>query len=371
MLLAVTMVLLLPALLSADTVFLKDGRRLETQGRFTIESGMVKFVGVDDQTYAFPVDAVDLVRSLASRAKAKEQQGEAAATEEEPLPVAEAEPEPTEPKIEPSSQAVEVEQPERATEEQQPQAAEAEPQPEEPKIEPSTQAKETEQPEPAKDEPHPAVIQPEPQPEPTPSTPTAAPERERPQEAPGEAPPMKTSEPSPVRRSEPPAAESPQPPAAPTSAQQRPRRARKIWTNDDLEQLRSRAIVSVVGGARTSSAGEATEETEAAAPEVDAEAAAGEEAAPAPPKEQTREHWQERLQPLRAELARIEQQLQQLRRGRGQAASNAVDVMGGNPGVQVEDTIRQLERRRDQVQQQIADLQDEARRAGVPAGYVR
>lgn len=213
--LAAVAALLLPALLAADIVVLKDGRRIEARGRYTVEAGVVKFTGVDGRAYQFPLEAVDV----------------------------------------------------RASEEASAEAA----------------------------KPH------------------------------------------------------------------RP----KVWTNDDIELLKETAPVSVMGSARA--AAPAAAEAEAVAEGEAAEA----EPVPGPPKEQTREYWQERLQPLRDELGRIEQQLQRLRRGQGQAASNAVDVMGSNPGVQVEDTIRQLERRRAQVQQQIADIQAEARRAGVPPGYVR
>lgn len=213
--------LLLPLLLSADTVVLKDGRRIEARGSYKVEAGAVKFTGVDGRAYQFPLEAVDL----------------------------------------------------RASEDASAEAAKSE----------------------------------------------------------------------------------------------RP----KVWTNDDLELLREKAPVSVMGTARAAApaAAEAEAQTEAAA-EGEAEAA-GAEAVPGPPKEQTREYWQERLQPLRDELNRLEQQIQQLRRGQGQAASNAINVTASNPGVQVEDTIRQLERRRTQVQQQIADIQAEARRAGVPPGYTR
>src|SRR3990170_2661600 len=46
-----------------------------------------------------------------------------------------------------------------------------------------------------------------------------------------------------------------------------------------------------------------------------AEGEAGEASKPEPPKEDTVEYWQERLAPLRAELAQVEQQLTQLRSG--------------------------------------------------------
>lgn len=136
----------------------------------------------------------------------------------------------------------------------------------------------------------------------------------------------------------------------------------KVWSNDDIEQLTGSAVSSV----GTLAPPPAEEGAAAAEGEPGTE-----ESEPLPPKEETREYWQERLQKVRDELAQVNQQLQQLRSNQGQAASNSVDIMGGNPGVQVEDTVRQLESRRAQLQQQISDIQEEARRLGVPPGWVR
>ncbi|MBI4462800.1 MAG: hypothetical protein HY653_07845, partial [Acidobacteria bacterium] len=132
-----------------------------------------------------------------------------------------------------------------------------------------------------------------------------------------------------------------------------------VWTNEDLERLEGGAI-SVLGSARA-----AADEGEAV------EGEAGEESASQPSKEETREYWQERLAPLRAELAQIEQQLNQLRSNQGRAASNTLDLNTDAAGVDVQDTLRRLEQRRTQIQQQIEDVQAEARRKGVPAGWVR
>ena len=74
---------------------------------------------------------------------------------------------------------------------------------------------------------------------------------------------------------------------------------------------------------------------------------------------------------MRAELAQIDQQLNQFRSNQGKAASNTLDVNINAAGADVQDTIRRLEQRRTQVQQQIDDIQAEARRKGVPSGWVR
>jgi len=153
------------------------------------------------------------------------------------------------------------------------------------------------------------------------------------------------------------------PAATPSAAA---RRKPKIWSNDEIEMLVRGQKVSVLGEASAAAAF-----AEEAAP---AEAGAEGEAAPAeplPPKEQTPEYWQERLKPLREELAKVEQELQQLRSGEGRAASNAVSINANDLGPNVDDVIQQLERRRGELQQKIEGIQDEARRMGIPAGWVR
>ena len=152
------------------------------------------------------------------------------------------------------------------------------------------------------------------------------------------------------------------PAAAPSAAD---RRKPKVWSNDEIELL--------VRGQRISLVGEGTAAVAPAEEAASAEAGAEEEAPaePLPPKEQTPEYWQERLKPLREELAKVDQELQASRSGQNRAASNAIDVSGNAPGVDVRDTIARLEQRRADLQRQIEDIQTEARRLGIPAGWVR
>lgn len=152
------------------------------------------------------------------------------------------------------------------------------------------------------------------------------------------------------------------PAAAPSAAD---RRKPKVWSNDEIELL--------VRGQRISLVGEGTAAVAPAEEAASAEAGAEEEAPaePLPPKEQTPEYWQERLKPLREELAKVDQELQASRSGQNRAASNAIDVSGNAPGVDVRDTIARLEQRRADLQRQIEDIQTEARRMGIPAGWVR
>ncbi len=145
------------------------------------------------------------------------------------------------------------------------------------------------------------------------------------------------------------------------AAERRP----KVWTNEDLKRL-STAPVSVVGSARR----RAPSEEAGAAQEPSAEGAE-ETGEPLPPQEETTEYWQEKLRTLYEEQAQIDEQMQRLRSGRNQAASNAINVQGNALGVQVEDTIQRLERRKQEIQQQIRDVQRQAERHGIPPGKLR
>lgn len=140
----------------------------------------------------------------------------------------------------------------------------------------------------------------------------------------------------------------------------------KMWTNEDLERLRG-APVNVLGTAGAGgAAGSAGGEGQAAGG-----GAPGGEGSSQPPKEDTAEYWQEKLQPLRTELAQVEQEIQQLRSARGQKTSGAISLAAPAQGTNVEDRLRQLESRRTELQRQIEDVQFEAKRKGIAPGKVR
>ncbi len=148
------------------------------------------------------------------------------------------------------------------------------------------------------------------------------------------------------------------------------RRKPKVWSNDEIEALVRGQRISTVGETAVESAPAEESATAAAATEAAPEGEAA-PATPQTPKEQTPEYWQERLKPLREQQAKIDQELQGLRSGQNRAASNAVSLSTDAPGVDVRDTIARLEQRRADIQRQIEDIQTEARRQGVPPGWVR
>ncbi len=77
---------------------------------------------------------------------------------------------------------------------------------------------------------------------------------------------------------------------------------------------------------------------------------------PEPAPEETREYWQNRLAPLNENLARVDGELQSLR---------------SRTGADVEAQIRRLETARGRIQAQVDTILQEARRLGVPPGWLR
>ncbi len=86
------------------------------------------------------------------------------------------------------------------------------------------------------------------------------------------------------------------------------------------------------------------------------------EPAPTDPSQQSA--WANRIRPLRAEIASIDAEIRDLG-GPGIAAS-----AGSGGGVR-QDRVKQLQDRRAQLQKQIADIEEGARRKGVPPDWLR
>ncbi len=99
------------------------------------------------------------------------------------------------------------------------------------------------------------------------------------------------------------------------------------------------------------------------------EAELGPKTPPPATPEQQREAWKKRLEALRAELARVESEIRRLRE---EAAARGFELIGpGAGGSMTAQMLADLEQRRSQLRQQIADIEEEARRAGVPPAWLR
>jgi hypothetical protein len=156
----------------------------------------------------------------------------------------------------------------------------------------------------------------------------------------------------------------------PQAAQKPPatKEKRKVWTNDDIEQLRRKAPISVLGQAPPpeEAPGEGEEAAEAGAKK------AGAEAAPYA-REKDPKWYQQQLKPLRAELDRSEGELRRIRGLMANPEGGKSGVALGTPyfGLSPEDQLDRLERRRRELQKKIDDLEDQARRNGIPHGSLR
>jgi len=89
---------------------------------------------------------------------------------------------------------------------------------------------------------------------------------------------------------------------------------------------------------------------------------------PLTPDEQ-REVWTARVRSLRAELERVDAELARLRREASAAGSSLYGVTDG--GSLTAQMLADLEKRRSQLLQQMAEVEEEARRAGVPPAWLR
>ncbi len=157
--------------------------------------------------------------------------------------------------------------------------------------------------------------------------------------------------------------------AAPPQKQPPAKKAKKIWTNEDLEALRPSGVTSS-GTAST-------------APSAAAEAPAGDESAAKAATEKKDkdkdkeedpvEKLRKRLTPLREEMDAVDTQLRSLRQNRssGRTSGGGMDVSKTSGGMNTEDQIAQLEKRRGNLLRQIAAIEDEARRAGIAPGAIR
>jgi prefoldin subunit 5 len=147
--------------------------------------------------------------------------------------------------------------------------------------------------------------------------------------------------------------------AAPQQAP--PQKAKKVWTNDDLEALRHRRPLSEFG----------TVAPAAAAPGGEA---VGEQRPAPPSEEQLRaERASRKIAGLRDELAAVESELNSLRRASASGATTgqgvSISVVPG--GMNTQDKIQALEAKRRDLQSQLSEAEDDARRLGFSPGELR
>ena len=157
------------------------------------------------------------------------------------------------------------------------------------------------------------------------------------------------------------AAEKPRP------AQSNQNQAKKVWTNDDMDQLRARGLISIVG----------PEVNEAATPAAPAVAPAPSE--PAFPVYNSRledpEWYAEKAAELRAELDEREAALQEQQTAMAQAVEGITQpgVAMDQPtiGVTPQAALAILEAQVNEVESLLDELSDLARQNNIPPGDLR
>jgi len=148
------------------------------------------------------------------------------------------------------------------------------------------------------------------------------------------------------------------------SGENKPKKAKKVWTNDDLEQLRGTAPVTVAGAPATPSG--------AAAKGAGEEAAGGEEKGPYV-KEKDPKWYGQRMASLREELDKTEKEISRLRNFLRNPSSGQAGLALGQENARLSpaNQIDQLERQREKIRRQMDDLEAEARRNGISPGALR
>jgi hypothetical protein len=153
-----------------------------------------------------------------------------------------------------------------------------------------------------------------------------------------------------------------QPAPAQQPAQKQPQKAKKVWTNEDLAELPANAPVS------TATAAPAPGEEKAAEGGEKAPAKAGEL-----PPEKDPKTYQKKLEDLRKRLADVDAKIKATQDATSGAVdgSNAVNLNQPTPILRPADQLAAFEKERQDIQQQIDDLESEARRNGIPPGDIR
>jgi len=137
---------------------------------------------------------------------------------------------------------------------------------------------------------------------------------------------------------------------------------KKVYTEDDIPSLKKDGL-SVVG--------EKDSRTEAEAGKPDAKPA---DTAPKSDKDEA--YWRGRAQKIRDQMAAVDQEIDKVKDEIKKGGAAGFDAQTGRNQnvVYFEDRntqLKNLEKKKDELQKQMDALEDEARQAGVPVGWLR
>jgi hypothetical protein len=161
------------------------------------------------------------------------------------------------------------------------------------------------------------------------------------------------------------------PPTAPVGKAARPDREKKVYTNDDIDQMWPKAQAAV-SDAQISPASAFTPPSARRSVAVSRAASA----TTAPPSRENNPVWYAaQVESLYAELERLSSREASLRdfRATGSDAGVTIGLQFGAPceGITTDNEIQQLVTRRQEIEQQISDLQDTAQQNGMPPAVIQ
>lgn len=154
-----------------------------------------------------------------------------------------------------------------------------------------------------------------------------------------------------------------QPPAASDqdSAEGARKKHKKVWTNDEIANVGGEGSISVVGNA----AGASAKGSSKGGPSKSTRASSA--------KETQSGSYRNRLRQLHNQLETTEKQITDLRNFNGETTgtSGGIDMNHRYSTTSVGDQIKILEEKKKQIQAQISDIEDAARKDGIEPGELR
>lgn len=139
------------------------------------------------------------------------------------------------------------------------------------------------------------------------------------------------------------------------------KKPKKVWTNDEISKVGGQGSISVVGN---------TTETSAKA---SSKGAPAKSAGAASVKERQVANYRNQLGQLQNQLETIEKQISELRNFKAEntGASAGININRGYSMTPVEDQVKSLEEKKKQIQAQISNIEDAARKDGIEPGELR
>jgi hypothetical protein len=161
------------------------------------------------------------------------------------------------------------------------------------------------------------------------------------------------------------------PPTAPVNKAVRPDREKKVYTNDDIDQMWPRPQTAVSDAPISPASGFTPPSAQRSAV-----ASRATSVATAPPSRENDPGWYAaQVESLYAELERLSSREASLRdfRATGSDAGVTIGLQFGAPceGITTDNEIQQLATRRQEIEQQISNLQDAAEQNGMPPAVIQ